>query len=180
MKKNQTISGALFAVFVVLQLFAQKYVWENAAITSISIAMLIESIAILAFAGVAMYLLCFEANEAKKKVIAFSGILYIIYVGLYFSVHQSMAMMSLMNIGNLMDSNAAVYVVIAVKVLLMAAAVAFLLLGEKKEAQENSESDEVMPEQEEEPILESDQPTPEPVAEEEKIEQDEQKKTEQE
>lgn len=176
MKKNQMISGALFAVFVVLQLFAQKYVWENAAITSIAIAMLIETVAILAFAGVALYLLCFEADEAKKRMIAFSGILYIIFVGLYFSVHQSMAMMCLMNLGNLMESDAAVYGVVAVKVLLMAAAVAFLLLGEKKETQEVSEPEQVLPEQEEEPVLEPDQPeeqpAPEPVAEEEKAEQE--------
>lgn len=177
-KKNQLISGALFSVFVVLQLFAQKYVWEKAAITNITISMLIETIAILAFAGVAIYLLCFEADEAKKKMIAFSGILYIIFVGLYFSVHQSMAIMCLINMGNLAESDAAMYAVIAVKVLLMAAAVVFLLFGEKKETQEVSDTEQGLPTQEQEPVLEPEQPTPQPVAEEEKTEQEQENEQE--
>ena len=99
MKKNQLISGAFFAAYTVLQMFLQKYVWENAAITSISISMLLESAAILAFAVIAVYLLCFETSGAKKRAIAMAGILYIIYVGLYFSVHQSLAMMGLIEYG---------------------------------------------------------------------------------
>ena len=62
-----------------------------------------------------------------------AGILYIIYVGLYFSVHQSLAMMGLMNMGSLMESDIAIYAVIAVKVLLVAVAVVFLLMGDKKQ-----------------------------------------------
>lgn len=133
MKKNQLISGAFFAAYTVLQMFLQKYVWENAAITSISISMLLESAAILAFAAIAVYLLCFEASGAKKRAIAMAGILYIIYVGLYFSVHQSLTMMGLMNMGSLMESDIAIYAVIAVKVLLVAVAIVFLLMGDKKQ-----------------------------------------------
>ena len=57
MRKNQLISGAFFAVYTILQMFLQKYVWENAVITTISISMLLESAAILAFAAIAVYLL---------------------------------------------------------------------------------------------------------------------------
>ena len=165
MRKNQLISGAFFAVYTILQMFLQKYVWENAVITTISISMLLESAAILAFAAIAVYLLCFEVSEAKKKAIALAGVLYIIYVGLYFSVHQSLAMMGLINIGNLMENHGAIYAVIAVKVLLVAAAVVFLLLGEKKQnetaelaAEEAAAPAE--PVEEEKPVEETQEPEP--------------------
>ena len=168
MRKNQLISGAFFAVYTILQMFLQKYVWENAVITTISISMLLESAAILAFAAIAVYLLCFEVSEAKKKAIALAGVLYIIYVGLYFSVHQSLAMMGLINIGNLMKNDGAIYAVIAVKVL-VAAAVVFLLLGEKKqnetaELAEEPAAEEAAtpaePVEEEKPVEETQEPEP--------------------
>lgn len=169
MRKNQLISGAFFAVYTILQMFLQKYVWENAVITTISISMLLESAAILAFAAIAVYQLCFEVSEAKKKAIALAGVLYIIYVGLYFSVHQSLAMMGLINIGNLMKNDGAIYAVIAVKVLLVAAAVVFLLLGEKKqnetaELAEEPAAEEAAtpaePVEEEKPVEETQEPEP--------------------
>ena len=169
MRKNQLISGAFFAVYTILQMFLQKYVWENAVITTISISMLLESAAILAFAAIAVYLLCFEVSEAKKKAIALAGVLYIIYVGLYFSVHQSLAMMGLINIGNLMKNDGAIYAVIAVKVLLVAAAVVFLLLGEMKqnetaELAEEPAAEEAAtpaePVEEEKPVEETQEPEP--------------------
>ena len=123
----------------------------------------------LAFAAIAVYLLCFEVSEAKKKAIALAGVLYIIYVGLYFSVHQSLAMMGLINIGNLMKNDGAIYAVIAVKVLLVAAAVVFLLLGEKKqnetaELAEEPAAEEAAtpaePVEEEKPVEETQEPEP--------------------
>ena len=122
-----------------------------------------------AFAAIAVYLLCFEVSEAKKKAIALAGVLYIIYVGLYFSVHQSLAMMGLINIGNLMKNDGAIYAVIAVKVLLVAAAVVFLLLGEKKqnetaELAEEPAAEEAAtpaePVEEEKPVEETQEPEP--------------------
>ena len=98
-----------------------------------------------------------------------AGVLYIIYVGLYFSVHQSLAMMGLINIGNLMKNDGAIYAVIAVKVLLVAAAVVFLLLGEKKqnetaELAEEPAAEEAAtpaePVEEEKPVEETQEPEP--------------------
>ena len=139
--KNKKISAILFAVLFAVQLLFMSYIFTNAAVTNIPVAMFVELAAVVVFGLVSAKL--FTGEEVCFAKSAVLTVFYIAFNIVCYSTEAVLASTALSLVSQELSANTAVAAgIVIVRLVLLAAAVFFC--GKKEKEPMNEEEIEVV------------------------------------